>query len=232
LRPSSQLPKKVRERRAKDPVCRARPFNRAPGRDTNLTRQIDHANSLDGLGTVLQLEHERISLPASNKNRLPLGQRPLLAHLAQGSPISAAARVGVNLGTSEREPAARINAAPAACVTDPGQEGTPSGFPRARIRLNLASPFRWKRIKTDSLPQEAPMYGVAPYRGTVRWVFPTSPPSNNVICFSDRQFSKFQDRLGRLIGFDALADNLRTKGFAPKDLKPRGMTRPKRHSPL
>lgn len=102
----------------------------------------------------------------------------------------------------------------------------------ARIRLNLANPFRWKRINTGSLPQEAPGYGVAPYRGTVRWVFTTSPPSDKVICFSDRQFSKFQDQLGRLIGFDALAEYLETKGFEPKDLKPPGMTRPKRQPPL
>jgi hypothetical protein len=102
----------------------------------------------------------------------------------------------------------------------------------ARIRLNIGNPFRWKRIDTGILPHEAPGYGVAPYRGTIRWVFPTTPPSDKVLCFSDRQFSKFQDRLGRLIGFDALTDYLEAKGFEPKELKPPGMARPKRQPPL
>jgi hypothetical protein len=102
----------------------------------------------------------------------------------------------------------------------------------ARIRLNLGNPFRWRRIDASSLPHEAPGFGVAPYRGAIRWVYPTSPPSDHVICFSDKRFSKFQDRLGRLIGFDALTDYLETKGFNPKELKPPGMAKPKRQPAL
>jgi hypothetical protein len=103
---------------------------------------------------------------------------------------------------------------------------------RARIRLNIGNPFRWKRIDTGNLSHEAPGYGVAPYRGTIRWVYPTSPPSDRMLCFSDRQFSKVQAQLGRLIGFDALADYLGTKGIKPKELRPPGMRRPKRPPPF
>lgn len=101
-----------------------------------------------------------------------------------------------------------------------------------RIRVNLRNPFRWKRIDTERLSLETPAYGIAPYRGTIRWVFPTTPPSDRVICFSDRQFSKYQDRIGRLIGFDAMTDYLKSKGLKPKDLKPAGMPRRKRQSTL
>lgn len=100
-----------------------------------------------------------------------------------------------------------------------------------RIRLNIGNPFRWRRIDTVTLPHVAPGFGVAPFRGTVRWVFPTSPPSDQVLCFSDRQFSRFQDRLGRLIGFDRLTDYYEVRGITSRDLKPAGMARLERHSP-
>ena len=128
---------------------------------------------------------------------------------------------------------ARLTRKVARLAPKPAGERTvdiPMELYHSRIRLDLGNPFRWKEIDTRTLTSVSPGFGVAPYRSTVRWVYPTSPPSDQVICFSDKQFSQFQDRLGRLLGIDALTDYLETMGFKPKELRPPGTSRSKRQA--
>ena len=73
-----------------------------------------------------------------------------------------------------------------------------------KVLLDLTNRERWKRIRPKELGVNNPIQGVTIINGKTKWILRSGFKDNAFLCFSDRQYTKFQERILRLYGMDML----------------------------